>query len=207
MIETTNYSDGEPPAVSESASAVVDTAALVWMIQSKNERGFHILYDRYCSALYGILIKFVRSTDIADDLLQDVFVKIWRYIDSFDPARGTLFTWMLNIARNEAINYLRSARHQQVSMHVDNELYSLHRDYADANASSNNMAELKDLQNKTLQLDAKYAEVIDMIFFCGCTHEQTARILKIPLGTVKTRVRKGLSMLKNIYLQCGMNGL
>ena len=201
MTATTNYTEGVPPTVYKSAGTDLDTATLVRMIQSKNERGFHILYNKYCGALYGILMKFVRRTDIADDLLQEVFVKIWKHIDSFDPARGTLFTWMLNIARNHAIDYLRSSSRMQQLLHVDNEMYSLHADYVDANASNSNMAELKDLQNKALQLDAKYAEVIDMIFFYGCTHEQAARILKLPLGTVKTRARKGLGMLKILYQQ------
>ncbi len=194
-----------PPAVSptvfESAGTGVDTATLVWMVKSKNERGFHILYDKYCGALYGILMKFVRRTDVADDLLQDVFVKIWKHIDTFDPAKGTVFTWMLNIARNQAIDYLRSSCHQKQLLHVDNELFFLHTDYIDTNTSNSSMAEFKDLQNKAQQLDAKYAEVIDMIFFYGCTQEQTARILKLPLGTVKTRARKGLGILKILYQQ------
>ncbi len=206
MTATTSFSPQQvassaSPTVYESAGTGVDTATLVWMIQSKNERGFHILYDKYCGALYGILMKFVRRTDLADDLLQDVFVKIWKYIDSFDPAKGTIFTWMLNIARNQAIDYLRSSHHQQQSLHVDNELFSLHTDYVDSNASNSSMAEFKDLQNKALQLDVKYAEVIDLIFFYGCSHEQTARILKLPLGTVKTRARKGLGILKTLYQQ------
>ncbi len=206
MTATTSFSPQQATTaasntVHESAGTGVDTATFVWMIQSKNERGFHILYDKYCGALYGILMKFVRRTDVADDLLQDVFVKIWKHIDTFDPSRGTLFTWMLNIARNQAIDYLRSSSHQQQLLHVDNELFSLHTNYIDANASNSNMAEFKDLQNKALQLHEKYAEVIDMIFFYGCTQEQTARILKLPLGTVKTRARKGLGMLKIICQQ------
>lgn len=206
MNTTSNYhSQLTPPrampAVYEHEGTVVDTATLVWMIKSKNERGFHILYDKYCGALYGILLKFLRRKDLADDLLQDVFVKIWKHIDAFDPARGTLFTWMLNIARNQAIDYLRSSRYQQQLLHVDNEQFSLNTDYIDATASSSSMAEFKDLQNKALGFDAKYAEVIDLIFFYGYTHEQTARLLKLPLGTVKTRARKGLGLLKTLYRQ------
>lgn len=201
MTVTSKYTGQLQPPVYDSAGTDIDTATLVWMIKSKDERGFHILYDKYCGTLYGILLKLVRRNDVADDLLQDVFVKIWKHIDSFDPARATLFTWMLKITRNQAIDYLRSSRHRDELLHVDNNLFCLHRDYADANASNNCNAELKDIQNKALQLDAKYAEVIDMIFFYGYTHQQTARILKLPLGTVKTRARKGLVMLKQIYLQ------
>ncbi len=193
-----------PSAVSaivyDSAGIGVDTATLVWMVKSKNERGFHILYDKYCGALYGILMKFVRRTDVADDLLQNVFMKIWKQIDTFDPSQETLFIWMQNIARNHAIDYLRSCSQQQL-LHVDNELFSLHTNYIDANVSNSNMIEFKDLQNKAPHLDAKNTEVIDMIYFYGCTQEQTARILKLSLGTVKSRARKGLGMLNILYQQ------
>ncbi len=201
MAATIIYSDEVILKDDKSVGKGVDTATLVWMIQSNSERGFYILYDKYCGALYGVLMRLVRRHNVADDLLQEVFVKIWKNIDSFDPARGTLFTWMLNITRNRAIDYLRSSRHQQELLHVDYELFAHHRDYASASSSEYCTTELNDLQNKTMQLDAKYAEVIDMIYFYGFTQDQTARILKIPLGTVKTRTRKGLSILKAIYLQ------
>lgn len=206
MTATTSFSPKQvassaSPTVYESAGTGVDTATLVWMIQSKNERGFHILYDKYCGALYGILMKFVRRTDLADDLLQDVFVKIWKHIDRFDPAKGTLFTWMLNITRNQAIDYLRSASYQQQLLHVNNDLFSLHMDYIGSKALNTDEVEFKDIKSKAMQFDPKYAEVIDIIFFYGCSHEQAAHILKLPLGTVKTRVRKGLGMLKALYQQ------
>jgi RNA polymerase sigma-70 factor, ECF subfamily len=117
------------PNDNQSATATVDTAILVQMLKSKSERGFHILYDKYCGALYSILIKIVRRTDVADDLLQDVFLKIWKHIDGFDPARGTLFTWMLNIARNQAIDYLRSSGYQQQMQQVNVDFSSLHLDF------------------------------------------------------------------------------
>jgi RNA polymerase sigma-70 factor (ECF subfamily) len=112
-----------------SATATVDAATLVQMLKSKSERGFDLLYDKYSGALYSILMKIVRRTDVADDLLQDVFLKIWKYIDGFDPARGTLFTWMLNIARNHAIDYLRSSGYQQQMQQVNVDFSSLHLDY------------------------------------------------------------------------------
>ncbi len=189
------------PTAYQPARVAVDTGILVQMIKSKSEKGFTILYDNYCGALYGILMKFVRRTDVADELLQDVFVKIWKNIDRFDPAKGTLFTWMLNITRNQAIDYLRSASYQQQLLHVNNDLFSLHMDYIGSKALNTDEVEFKDIKSKAMQLDPKYAEVIDIIFFYGCSHEQAAHILKLPLGTVKTRVRKGLGMLKALYQQ------
>lgn len=205
MKTTDNYSlhqiISEPSTTDDhSVKLPFDTAILLDMIRSKSEKGFHILYDKYCGALYNVLIKIVLRTDVADDLLQETFVKIWKYIDRYDPAKGTLFTWMLNIARNQAIDYLRSHGYrQQLYEYIDP--FLLHADCvgtADINTSD---LEFKDLKSKAMQLDKKYAEVIDMIYFHGWTQEQTASKLDLPLGTVKTRARKGVEMLKIIYHQ------
>ena len=203
MIATNTFSARQvkPDALpaSQPASANEDIAVLVQLIKSKNERGFHLLYDKYSGALYSVLIKIVRRSDVAEDLLQEVFLKIWKHIDGYDTAKGTLFTWMLNITRNQGIDYLRSSGYQQQLLNVNLELFSLHLDNHGARVSNTSELEFKDIKNKALQLEPKYAAVIDMIFFHGWTYEQTAQILDLPLGTVKTRARKALSMLKIIY--------
>lgn len=177
-----------------------ETSKLVKMIKSKSEQGFSILYDNYSIALYRILFKFVKRTEVADDLLQDTFVKIWKNIDQFDHTRGTLFTWMLNVARNIAQDYLKSSTCKQQLQNVSIDLSLSHKHPFGNNNSLINNLDFKDFKSKALQIDQKYAEIIDMIFFCGFTQNQTAEILNLPLGTVKTRARKGLSMLKNLYL-------
>lgn len=179
----------------------VDSATLVQMIKSGNEKGFHILYDNYSGALFGILKKLVNRTDVAEDLLQDAFVKIWKNIDGFDPMRGSLFTWMLQIARNQAIDYLRSSCYRQQMSHINNEVYAHHVEHLYNTDANMCIVESKELKNKANQLNPKYAAVIDMIFIYGCTHEQTSSLLDLPLGTVKSRSRKGLSLLKNIFSQ------
>ena len=184
----------------KSIKTDIELIELIQLIRLKSEKGFHILYEKYSAALYGILVKFVLNKEIADDLLQDTFVKIWKHIDGFDSSRGTLFTWMLNIARNQAIDYLRSSSYKSQSLNVNIDLYTLHLEYKNSNNVSE--IEVKDFKNKALhQLPPKYVEVIDLILFYGCTHEQTAQILKLPLGTVKTRIRKGLNTLKILYNQ------
>ncbi len=183
------------------AERISDTALLVQMIKSHSEKGFNILYNKYSGALYGVLIKLVRHTDVANDLLQDTFVKIWKHIDGFDSERGTIYTWMLNIARNLAIDYLRSSGYRKQLLNVNLDLYSENKEFMSTSAFNMSELEVKDFRKKALQLDPKYAEVIDMVFFYGWTHEQTAQIMSLPLGTVKTRARKGLGMLKTLYLQ------
>ncbi len=185
----------------QNTNVQIDTTVLVSMIIAKNERGFHLLYDNYCGSLYGILLKLVRRTDVADDLLQDTFIKIWKNIGKFDVERGTLFTWMMNIARNISIDYLRSSGHKQQMLHVNNDFFSIYTEYKVASDSFSSTIEYKDFKSKAMKINAKYAEVIDMVFFFGCTHDQTASILNLPLGTIKTRARKGLDMLKMLYLQ------
>ncbi len=206
MIATTTYSKRQVFATffinnSKLVEAKNENALLVKLVQSKNERGFNTLYNKYCGALYGVIIKLVRRTDVADDLLQDTFVKIWKHIASFDSSKGTLYTWMLNIARNQALDYLRSSSYQKQLLQVEIDLFSNCKDSI-CNITSNSCAiEFTDLKNKALQLDSKYTEVIDLIYFYGWTQEQTAEILKLPLGTIKTRARKALSLLKILYQQ------
>jgi RNA polymerase sigma-70 factor (ECF subfamily) len=178
-----------------------DIDSLVKLVQSKSERGFHTLYNKYCGSLYSIIIKLVKRTDIADDLLQDTFVKIWKHIDSYDSSKGTLYTWMLNIARNQAIDYLRSSSYRNQLLQVEIDLFSHCTDNIGNTISNSCPIEFTDFKNKALQLDSKYTEVIDLIYFYGWTHEQTAEIMKLPLGTIKTRSRKGLSLLKTLYQQ------
>ncbi len=174
---------------------------LLQMIKSHSERGFTILYDNYSTALYNALIKIVRRSEVAEDLLQDTFVKIWKNIDQFDSDRGTLFTWMLNIARNLAIDYFRSSACKKQLKSVNIETFFLDENYPANTHSQTNDLDYKDFKNKALQIEQKYAQVIDMICFQGYTQSQTSELLKLPLGTVKTRARKGLSILKHLYQQ------
>src|SRR5215217_5978773 len=83
-------------------------AELVALLQSHNNQAFTYLYDHYSNALYGIINQIVPDPEFANDVLQEVFVNIWRKIDSYDDSKGRLFTWMLNIARNASIDKLRS---------------------------------------------------------------------------------------------------
>ncbi len=200
-VSTAQVINAPSIASSQKHGKAAEMAILVQLIKSKSERGFNILYTNYHRALYGVLFKYVRRADLTDDLLQDTFVKIWKHIDGFDPARGSLYTWMLNVAQNLAIDYLRSAAHRKQSLQVNIDLVSFSKAYKSNITSNTNEVEFNDFKNKALQLDPKYTEVIDMIFFYGWSHEQTAQLLKLPLGTVKTRARKGLGLLKILYQQ------
>jgi RNA polymerase sigma-70 factor (ECF subfamily) len=206
MKITTTYCKRQVIPVSINSNTKIlnpnnDIDLLVKLVQSKSEKGFHILYNKYCGSLYGVIIKLVKRNDVADDLLQDTFVKIWKHIESFDSSKGTLYTWMLNIARNHATDYLRSSTYRKQLLQVEIDLFSHCTDNIENITSNSCPIEFTDFKNKAMQLDSKYTEVIDLIYFYGWTQEQTAEILKLPLGTIKTRARKGLSLLKVLYTQ------
>ena len=85
---------------------------LIALLKGRNESGFNYLYDNYSAALYGVILRIVIFKDDADEVLQDVFVKIWNSTAQYDASKGTLYTWMLNIARNTAIDKLKSKNFQ-----------------------------------------------------------------------------------------------
>ena len=130
----------EPIKGRQSKVPCLDTEILVQMIKSKSEQGLNILYDNYCGALYGVLIRFL-GEEVADDLLKEVFLKIWKNIDSFDPKKGALFTWMLNITRNQAIDYLKLSNHEPQMKNVNIDLFSLRKDYFGPIDSNSSMME------------------------------------------------------------------
>lgn len=81
---------------------------LIVLLKEKNETGFHHLYDNYSGALYGVIFRIVQSKEYTEEIIQDVFVKVWNSIHQYDQQKGRFYTWMINIARNTAIDYLKS---------------------------------------------------------------------------------------------------
>ena len=170
-------------------------AELVELLKQHDNRAFHYLYEHYCAALYGIVLPIVNDAETANDVLQEVFLNIWRKIESYDPLKGRLFTWMLNIARNAAIDMLRSssfknARKNQPLAETVNWSAGSQTQNVDNIGLRKVLDKLKDEQ-RTL---------VELAYFKGYTHEEIAVLEGIPLGTVKTRIRSALIQLRN-YLQ------
>jgi len=167
---------------------------LVSLLLQQNSQAFGYLYDNYSSALFGIINQIVPDSDVAADVLQEVFINIWKKIDSYDETKGRLFTWMLNIARNAAIDKLRSRSYQQklknqpLSENVDSKANPV------VNPQVNDIG-LKKLINK---LKEEYRVLIDLSYFQGFTHEEISKMLNLPLGTVKTRIRSALIQLRTM---------
>ena len=165
------------------------------LLRERSEKAFSYLYDNYSGALYGIIHSIIAEAETANDILQDVFVNIWKKIDSYDPAKGRLFTWMLNIARNAAIDKIRSKsfrdglKNQPISENVD-----INVGQGPIHPSINDVG----LKKVISRLKEEQRVLIDLSYFQGFTHEEIAKAMNIPLGTVKTRIRSALIRLRTL---------
>ncbi len=168
---------------------------LVVLLQNKDAQAFNYLYDNYSTALYSIIYKMVEDKELAEDILQETFVKIWNNFSTYDNNKGRLFTWMLNITRNLTIDTLRSKGYKkQVKIH-DNQINV--DNIVDKSESAERFDSLGIRKHLThLKNDQK--QIIDLAYFSGFTHEEIAKQLSIPLGTVKTRMRAAIMELRKL---------
>jgi RNA polymerase sigma-70 factor, ECF subfamily len=176
---------------------IISEDNLVALLKNKDNRGYSILYDNYSAALYGVISKIVKNEEIAQDTLQDVFVKIWKNIDAYDRSKGTIFTWMLNLARNTSIDMFRSQSYNrsQQNQDIDNVVNIV--DSQQFSSFDIDTIGLKKLVEK-LKPDSKF--IIDLLFFQGYTQAEVAEEFKIPLGTVKTRSKAAIKQLRELFL-------
>lgn len=168
-------------------------AELVALLKAHDQGAFGYLYDHYSKALFAVVYQVIPQTEVAEDVLQEVFVKIWQHVGAYDATKGRLYTWMLNIARNSAIDRTRSkefnkqAKTTALAENVYNE--------NDGVAATINDIGLK----KTIeQLPEESRRLLQLSYFQGYTQEEIAKILGIPLGTVKTRIRSTLLQLRKL---------
>jgi RNA polymerase sigma-70 factor, ECF subfamily len=176
---------------------VISEENLIALLQSKDERGFSILYDNYSSALFGVISKIVRSEEIASDVMQDAFVKIWKNIESYNRTKGTLFTWILNIARNTAIDKVRSQEFIQTQQNQDIENFV---NVIDSQQSSSFDIDAIGLKKLVTKLRPEHQQIVDLLYFQGYTQSEVAEEYGIPLGTVKTRVKSAITHLRELFV-------
>ncbi|MCX6208081.1 MAG: sigma-70 family RNA polymerase sigma factor [Bacteroidetes bacterium] len=163
------------------------------LLKAKDKKAFEELYDKYSGALFSIILRIVNNTEAAEDVLQEGFLKIWRNIESFDSGKSTIFTWMLNICKNTAIDALRK-NNSRPSIQTDTDNVSIQ----EINSTQTNV-DLIGVKNSLKYLSTEQSLAIQAVYFTGLTHEEAAQELNIPLGTLKTRIRNGIANLKNVF--------
>ena len=165
------------------------------MLRQRSRHVFSYLYDNYSGALLSIILNIVNDEELANDVLQEVFVKVWKQIESYDSSKGRLFTWMMNLTRNLTIDTLRSKGYKKQS--------KIHSDEKSVNnfSDNTNTAEKFDamgIRKQLTLLKNDQKQIIDLAYFGGFTQDEISKQLGVPLGTVKTRMRAAILELRKL---------
>ncbi len=168
---------------------------LVSEIRNKNQKAFAYLYDNYSKALFGVIDNIINNTEVSEDVLQNAFVKIWNNFNSYDESKGRLYTWMLNVCRNLAIDTKRS-KHEQIKTKIQEPT---------ENVYYNNKLYIEDKTHEAIgikeivqELKNDHQELIELAYYQGYTQQEIAEKLNLPLGTVKTKIRQAILHLREL---------
>jgi len=169
---------------------------LVSKLKSQDTLAIRALYDMYSGALLGVISRIIPQIEVAEDILQETFIKIWNSADSYDNSKGRLFTWMMNIARNLSIDKLRSKdfKNSGKNQDIENNV-----DFIDEQKKVTFNADHLGLKDMVTALKPEYNSVLQMVYFKGYTHVEAAEELNLPLGTVKTRIRMAIMELRKHF--------
>jgi len=167
------------------------------MISNKDKKAFTVIYDMYSKSLFTVILNLVRDREEAEDVLQEVFVKIWKNIETYNDQKGRFYTWILNIARNSSIDKLRSKgfNNNKKNLSADSFVHLL-----DDGSRMTNRIDTIGIRDFVKKLKPKCIQIIELLFFKGYTQQEASDELEIPLGTVKTQNRTCIKDLRN-YLQ------
>jgi RNA polymerase sigma factor (sigma-70 family) len=167
---------------------------IVELLRKDDKSAISLLYDHYSDALFGVILRIVQQEALAEEILQDTFLKIWKYRDSYDENKGRFFTWMLNIARNTAIDQTRLKSFSQKNQDIDNVVSII-----DSREQDNFNVDAIGIRELITQLPEEHRSIIDLVYFKGYTHIEAAEALSLPLGTLKTRLRLAILQLRKTF--------
>ena len=168
---------------------------IVELLRQGDKSAIRMIYENYSEVLYGVIFQMIKNDPESEDVFQESVLKIWRFAKSYDASKGRLFTWMVNICRNTAIDKMRSKGFKNQSKIQGKEKLV---DIAERLGEEGFNPDQIGLREKVAKLEPKFLEVIQVVYFEGYSHAEAAQKLEIPLGTLKTRVRQGLNELRKI---------
>ncbi len=193
--------NGDNDEISDEMLIHAIASGAVWAMQP--------LYERYSRILYSLVYRMVSDHQIAEDLIQDAFLSVWKRATSYSPQSGAVRSWLISIAHHRTIDYLRGVRRRSVLQEATWE--DVERDERTAQPDAEEGA-LKSIQSEQvrralMKLPPEQRMVIELAYFQGWTHSEIAAGSQIPLGTVKARMRLGIMHLKRVLAQMGITEL
>jgi RNA polymerase sigma-70 factor (ECF subfamily) len=170
---------------------------LVEKFKQKDERAFESLYNMYRDSMQGVIFNIVRDNDIAEEVMQDVFIKAWHKADTYSSDKGRFFTWVLNIARNAAIDKTRSKAFKNSKQNLNSDFFV---DILETSESLDDSTDAIGIKKFVDKLAEKCKAVIELLYFKGYTQVEASETLNMPIGTIKTRNRNCIKELRNLVL-------
>ena len=172
-----------------------DQSQLILQFQQKDVKAYEKLYNLYCDSISGVVYNIVKNNDVAQEITQDVFIKAWNKADTYSASKGRFFTWLLNIARNAAIDYTRSKKFKQSKQNLNADFFV---DILESSSSLDSETNTIGLKEFVTKLGEKCKSVIELLYFKGFTQKEASEELNIPLGTIKTRNRSCIGELRTM---------
>ena len=193
------YDAGSSNLPSDEALLNAIAGGAVWAMES--------LYQRYSQSLYSLVYRMVANQQVAEDLLQDAFLAVWRRATSYSPQIGTVRSWLFSILHHRTIDYLRRARSQSTIWEVPLNEMELAESISVLDTWDEAWRSMKGslVRAALLKIPIEQRLVIELAYFQGRTHSEIAEGMQIPLGTVKARMRLGLTHLKRALIQMGID--
>jgi RNA polymerase sigma-70 factor (ECF subfamily) len=174
-----------------------DDGALVERLRRRDPDAMGELYDRYGKLAFSVIYRIVRNQSTAEDLLQETFLRVWNRVQAFDQDKGALGPWILTVARNRAIDYLRSLDGRMAKSSLDIEKMESPRVFNDLETQIFDKDRMQNLRGAFDKLNPNQRMVIELAYFEGLSQTEMADRMKQPLGTVKTWVRGALKALRD----------
>lgn len=169
--------------------------SLISRFQNKDGKALETLYEMYSESMHGVIFNIVRDADIAQEVMQDVFMKAWENAESYSSKKGRFFTWLLNIARNAAIDKIRSKDFKNSKKNLDSQYFVDILETEENYSRNTDGIGVKSLVHK---LAIKCTEIIELLYFKGYTQKEASEKLNMPIGTIKTRNRNCINELRQM---------
>ncbi len=176
---------------------------LISLVQTRNSEAFAALYDRHARAAYSLAYRMMGERQTAEDLLQDAFLKLWRAAGSYRVERGSVRTWLLSIVHNRGIDQLRSSASRRRTQERI-EASAPRSQPSEAFAQSWRNSQQEQVREALKTLPEEQLKILELAYFSGYTHVEIAKLLGLPLGTVKGRMRLGLKKVRDYFGSQGM---
>lgn len=183
--------------------ALLDDAALVRLLVEQDTRALETLYARYSRPAFSLALKILGDREIVEEVVQEVFLRLWTRASGFDPQRGKLLSWLLTITHHRAIDELRRRRSQPETDGLQEQLASVEEPASDPSESYGLIENRETVQQALIQLPEAQRRPIEMAYYGGLTQVEIAQVLGEPLGTIKTRMRLGMQKLRVLLADQG----